>query len=125
MNNKDEIITWEKWLKSKGLKEDDVVDGGHYEDVRAQYFKEIGLTPTASEAAQKIWGESDRKEKEIERYVPLILTVVILVLNSVANFLSDGWKLTLLFALGVEVVIIFIHKTVKEAIRENKKRGKD
>lgn len=117
-------IKFKEWLILKGLSPDTSIFNEHWID----FLKDIGWGPEAIKSMEEYRDNLKAKEKKaektfknFEKYIPLVITIIILLIDYIVNFLSKDWKIIFFIALGIEILVIFIQNTVKKAIAENKK----
>lgn len=116
-------IKFKEWLISKGLEPDTSIFSEHW----IPFLREIGWSSESIKGMEryrdglKARGKKAEKTfKNLERYIPLAVTIIILFVDYIANFLSKDFKIIFFIALGIEILVIFIKNTVKKAITENK-----
>jgi hypothetical protein len=116
-------IKFKDWLILKGLKPDNSIHSEYF----STFLKETGASPEAIKQMENYRNDLDIKEKKaenffknLEKYIPIVITVIILLIDYVVSFLPKDWRIILFIVLGIEILVIFIQNTVKKAVAKNK-----
>ena len=124
MQNKEkQKIKFKEWLISKGLEPNNSI----YNEYFLIFLKEIGWSSGAINHMDNYRNDLLVKEKKaektfknLERYIPVTINTLVVILNYFFGFLSNYWHAILFIALGVEILVIFIQNTIKKAIIDSK-----